>query len=672
MCGIAGILRFSGAPEGGAEALRTLGTTMGAAMAHRGPDGAGVWADARGRVMLAHRRLAIIDLTDDAAQPMANEDGAVRVTFNGEIYNHAELRRELIAAGHIFQSDHSDTETIVHGYEQWGLDGLLERLDGMFAFAIWDEARETLSLARDRIGIKPLYFTRAVGDFRFASEIKAFMADPAFPRAVEPVAISHYLSFLVTPAPLTMFRDVFKLPAGHAMEVDAKGALRAWRHWQAEPGRGFERAKFDRMSEREQETFLTGGIRTRLEDAVAKRNMSDVPFGAFLSGGIDSTANVALMRRVLDRPVNTFTVGFSDHTHLNELDEARRASKAYGTHHHEVLVNEANMTGYLDDLVHHQDEPLADWVCIPLYFVSKLARDNGITVVQVGEGADEQFCGYRSYMAHLSFHRKFWAPYMHLPGFLRQGIGAAAGTIGQCTGNIHMERATDFLRRAGRNEEAFWAGAHAFWDIQKDKVAHMPAFGRAGDWSILEEAGLMAPGLDDPRTGRWVGAGMAAFDAAHPATDPLNRMAHAEFRLRLPELLLGRVDKITMSTSIEGRVPFLDHRLVDFTMDIPQAWKVRGGEPKYLLKQAMAGIVPDDILYRKKMGFNAPMDRWLRGDFGRKAKAGVMASGLLKDGLLKAGHVRRLFDDHQSGKRNNALHLWALINLTAWHDHWIG
>jgi len=422
MCGIAGIFGLDGTRPVDEGVLRAMGDSM----VHRGPDGNGQWISPDRRIGLAHRRLAIVDLSDSAAQPMSDINESVWVTFNGEIYNHLGLRRELQKSGHRFRTDHSDTEVLVHGFKEWGIDGLVERLDGMFAFAIWDDANKRLFLVRDRIGIKPVYFTRAGGYFRFASEIKAILTDAEVPRAVEPSALNHYLSFMVAPAPLTMFKDIFKLPAGHLMEIDPSGGLSARRFWDAVPGKGIDSADIKGLSAAALEDFYTTGIRERLEAGIEKRMMSDVPFGVFLSGGIDSSANVALMSRMMDRPVDTFTVGFKDYTHLNELDYASRVAKEFKTNHHEVLIDEGDMLGYLDDLVHHQDEPLADWVCVPLYFVSKLAKDSGVTVVQVGEGSDEQFSGYNSYRLYLQIHRQFWRAFKAARTFPTTNSGISA------------------------------------------------------------------------------------------------------------------------------------------------------------------------------------------------------------------------------------------------------
>jgi len=559
MCGIAGLLNFTGGRPLDGDILRAMGDSM----AHRGPDGDGQWVSKDRRIGLAHRRLSIVDLSNSAAQPMSDMDETVWVTFNGEIYNHLVLRGELKKAGHRFRTDHSDTEVLVHGYKEWGIDGLVGRLDGMFAFGLWDETNKRLFLVRDRIGIKPMYFNRAGGYFRFASEIKAILADPAVPRAVEPSALNHYLSFMVAPAPLTMFKDIFKLPAGHIMEIGSSGVLSARRYWDAVPGNGIDAAETKGLSDAALEDFYTTGIRDRLEAGIEKRMMSDVPFGVFLSGGIDSSANVAMMSQMMDRPVDTFTVGFKDHTHLNELEYADRVAKKFNTNHHEVLIDEGDMLGYLGDLVHHQDEPLADWVCVPLYFVSKLAKDSGVIVVQVGEGSDEQFSGYNSYAMYLQLHRQFWRAFKALPGPARQAAAFMANTM-TCPHTPRLDRIADILGRGAKNQELFWGAAHAYWNVHKDRVLRHPING--GSWPVLEEAGLDTGGLEDGDSGAAVSAMMAAFDSAHPGQDELTRMIHNEFRVRLAELLLMRVDKITMSTSVEGRVPFLDHALVDFTM----------------------------------------------------------------------------------------------------------
>ncbi|KZB51836.1 hypothetical protein TH44_02495 [Thalassospira xiamenensis] len=639
-------------------------------MIHRGPDGGSEWISKDKKIGLAHRRLSIIDLSSSATQPMPNEDGQVWITFNGEIYNHGPLREDLKSLGHVFRTDHSDTEVLIHGYEEWGLDGILSRITGDYAFAIWDENRGTLSLARDRIGVKPLYFHAGEDKFVFGSEIKAILANRDVPADVEPVAMYHYLSFLTTPAPLTMFRGIYKLPAGFAMTVDAQGELKSWRYWDSVPGRGIDPAEVAGLSDAALEDFYVHGIRSRLEKAVDRRMMSDVPFGVFLSGGVDSSTNVALMSRLMDRPVDSFTVGFKDHTHLNELEYADKIARKYKTNHHQILIDEQDMVGYLDQLIHHQDEPIADWVCIPLYFVSKLARDNGVTVIQVGEGSDEQFCGYASYMGYLNLYHKYWQPFQR---FLPQPIKNIAAELAQGVASIrpNLSMYADIIERAAHNREHFWSGATVFWDTMKRKLIRAD-----GDWSTdipvsVRKSGLLPDGYLEADTFNVISSFLKPFDAMFPGKDILTRMIYNEFKLRLPELLLMRVDKITMSESLEARVPFLDHDLVEFTMDIPEVWKTRNGEPKYLLKKAVEGLIPDDIIYRKKMGFGAPMAEWLRGDFGREAERRVMSSRLLTRGHFDISYIQRLFDDHRSQRADYSLYIWTLFNLTSWYDYWI-
>ena len=666
MCGIAGILAFSSSSQVVEEELARLND----AMPHRGPDGSGVWLSEDRKIGLAHRRLAIVDLTDDARQPMTDAEASVQLTFNGEIYNHLVLRKELEAAGYRFRTDHSDTEVLVHGYKHWGIDGLVSRLIGMFAFAIWDIRKKRLTIVRDRVGIKPTYFTRAGGRFIFGSEIKAILSDPAVPRAVNGTAIAHYLSFMVSPAPLTMFRGIFKLPAGHIMEIEADGSARARRYWDALPGQSGVADEITGLSQTATRDFFSKEILRRLEVAIDRRMMSDVPFGVFLSGGIDSSANVALMSRISSQPIKTFTIGFSDHTHLNELDYAEKVARHFNTDHHEIRVNGADMRGYLDNLIVSQDEPISDWVCVPLYFVSKLAKDSGVTVVQVGEGSDEQFAGYDSYMKYLKLHDRMGS------GALRCMLGAASPLLGAMARAMPgrrsvFEQAYEISRRVNLGHELFYGGSNAFWAIHVEK--YLNASGIAPDPTDIDVGveGLSLDGAGSQDSGTIIDAFAKAVNDSNASADVLTKMIHAEFRLRLPELLLMRVDKITMSTSIEARVPFLDHQLVELTMDIPRDLKIDGYKTKHLLKHALRGVIPDEIIDRKKMGFAAPAAEWLREDFGAEAESMVLNSALTRNGPLNASAIRRAFDDHRSGRQNNALHLWVLLNLTAWHDHWI-
>lgn len=664
MCGIAGWISFrDSAPVDPA----VLGR-MRDSMVHRGPDGTGLWVSPERNVGLAFRRLAIVDLSEAANQPMANEDGSVQVVLNGEIYNHRRLRQYLEEQGHTFRTDHSDTETIVHGYEEWG-DRVVEQVEGMFAVALWDANRRRLFLARDRVGIKPLYFTWIPSGFLFGSEIKALLEHPVITADVEPLSVYHYLSFLTTPAPLTMFRGIYKVPAGHRAAVGLDGSFSAERYWDALPGSGDDVQEIRRLSGRPLRDYAVRRTRELLDAAVEKRMMSDVPFGVLLSGGIDSSTNVALMTRHLELPVRTFTVGFSDHEHLNELAYARRIAREFKTEHHEVLVDEKAMREYLPSLVYSQDEPIADWVCIPLYFVSKLVRDSGTIVVQVGEGSDEQFCGYRSYMGYLDMYRRYWRPFSRLPRPARRAAAQVAHWLTRL--DDRHDAYLDVILRAGRSREPFWSGATVYSESRKARLLDRSRLNPLSIPVDLQRSGLLPPEYAVPDSYEVVRSFFRRLDEHAPGSDILTRMIYSEFKLRLPELLLMRVDKIGMSVSIEPRVPFLDHKLVEFTMNLPMEIKVGDGNPKSLLKESVRGLIPDEIIDRPKMGFGAPMQQWLRGDFGKAVEAEILATRFFECFPAKRNAILEMLRRHREGHSEFSLYVWTFYNAVAWFDWWI-
>ena len=665
MCGIVGWLSIRDSRP----VDHTVLARMRDAMAHRGPDGRGSWVDPQRRIGLGFRRLAIIDLPDSANQPMTNEDQTVRLVFNGEIYNHQALRRELMARGHRFQTHHSDSEVIVHSYEEWG-EKVLDHLDGMFAFAIWDERRQKVFLARDRIGIKPLYFSWIPHAFLFGSEIKALLRHPDLSPQIEPTSVYHYLSFLTAPAPLTMFRGIYKLPAGHCGFVTPEGNLQATRYWDALPGQGPDSQHYQSLPANQRRRFAEDRTRALLDQAIEKRMMSDVPFGVFLSGGVDSTANVALMTKHQGRSVNSFTVGFSDHTALNELAWARKAAKHFKTNHNEVMVDETAMREYLPSLIYSQDEPIADWVCIPLYFLSKLARDSGTVVVQVGEGSDEQFCGYQSYMAYLDMHRRYWQPYSRLMPRFARGIGSLLASSLMSLHDKH-DAYLDLIVRAGREREPFWSGATVFPEPRKslliDKTRLLPLHTP----KAMRNSGLLPPAFEQPDTFEIIRSLFERIDRLAPGSDFLTRMSYSEFKLRLPELLLMRVDKIGMSASIEPRVPFLDQQLVEFTMSLPQEMKVGDGVSKSILKAALRGVVPDEIIDRPKVGFSAPVSDWLRQGFGGAVDSAFRSTRFFDEFPADRTAILNMLSRHREGKADFALYIWAFYNATAWFDSWV-
>ena len=448
MCGIAGIL---GTSEGFA-VDEELVTTMRELIHHRGPDDGGSWYSPENRVAFAHRRLSIIDLRPTGHQPMSNEDGTVWITFGGEIYNHMDIRPELEAKGHRYHSN-TDTETIVHLYEEQGIR-CLERLHGMFHLAIWDSRTKELHLARDRLGKKPLYYAQPPGGLVFGSEIKALLAHPALTAELDEDAFFHYLTFVCTPAPMTMFKGVRKLGPAERMTVRGDGTTEIETFWS--PFSDEAAAEVAGMEEPELEERLLALLR----ESIRRRMMSDVPFGVFLSGGVDSSTNVALMSELMDAPVRTFSVGFERYERYNELEHARTIARKFGTDHHEVVIGAHDLESFLPELIYHQDEPLADWVAVPLHYVSKLARDNGTVVVQIGEGADELFHGYPGYHSHARFDSRYLPSLQRVPRPLRRAMSAGAGAFARRFGKFvgHAEA----LEQAADGRNSFWGGAIAY------------------------------------------------------------------------------------------------------------------------------------------------------------------------------------------------------------------
>ena len=639
MCGICGIWEY-GATRG--NVLRDLLTSMSDVMTHRGPDDSGdlVFDDARGG--FGFRRLSIIDLSAAGHQPMRGCTDRVWLVFNGEIYNHAALREDLESRGHVYAS-RTDSETILHLYEERGLD-FVHDLEGDYAIALWDADRERLVLARDRAGVKPLYFYHQNGRFIFASEIKAIMKHPSVTAEVDEEALYHYLTFVTTPAPQTLFRGIQKLPAGHMLIVNRDGEAQLKQYWDALP------SPAPQLSEAEHQK----NILKLLRESIRKRMMADVPFGVFLSGGVDSSANVALMSELMTQPVRTFTVGFEDCEELNELESARAISKRFATDHHEVMIGRQEMQKFLPELVFHQDEPIADPVCIPLYYVSKLARDTGTIVVQVGEGSDEIFAGYDWFRSYLQIEDRFWRHAERTPVVARRAAAAVAQPLVQKV--LKKRMASELVRRLGANESLFWGGAIVFDETMKKRV-------------LTNEMRARCNGLS---TYDVVRKYQETFANARPGADAAARMTYLELKLRLPELLLMRVDKITMATSVEARVPFLDHHLIEYAMSLPREFKVKGQTGKHILKRALEPILPAEVLYQRKRGFGAPVREWFRGREGKDLIQQVLNSSIRGRKFFDYDFIGRMADEHQRETKDWSANLWCLLNLSVWYDRWIG
>ncbi|NOT34365.1 MAG: asparagine synthase (glutamine-hydrolyzing) [Candidatus Eisenbacteria bacterium] len=620
MCGIAGVFD----PAGGRPAAEWLDQAC-ARLAHRGPDDDGVHLE--DGVGLAFRRLAIVDLAT-GAQPLSNETGDVWIVFNGEIYNHVELRRELEGHGHRYRTL-SDTESIVHGYEQWG-DAVVEHLRGMFAFAIWDRPRRRLLCARDRLGIKPLYFTRAQGRVLFASEIKALFAFPGVERRVRVPSLVEHLTLRYTAAPDTLFDGIEKLPPGHLLIAEASG-ITTRRFWDVAWEPKLEIGEADALTE----------VESRLREAVRLRLMSEVPLGALLSGGVDSSLIVSFMSELVDRPVQTFSVGFDAPGPYSELPFARRVAEHCRTDHREIMVTAADLLRELPRLVWHQDEPLSEPAAIPTYLVSQLARET-VTVVLTGEGGDELFAGYPKYAVEP------WARTLsRWPAALR---------------SVVLDGFVDRLPFGFRKLQVVARSARF-----RDEAERLSSWfaGFAGE----ERRRLLAPELAVHDR-----AGAAAFGrmlAETTARRPLDRMLDVDRRLWLPDDLLMKMDKMSMAASIEARVPLLDHPLVEWAARLPDRLKVRGLTGKWLLKQLAYRRLPHEIIDRPKVGFTVPLSPWFRGPLRELVADTLLSPTCLGRGYWRPDALRAVVEDHLSGRRDRARELWTLLTLELWHRNFI-
>jgi len=626
MCGINGALAFS---NGGYEVTSSYLAAMRDAMIHRGPDGAGAWIAPDRRVGLGHRRLSIIDLSPCAAQPMTNEDETLWLTYNGEIYNHAALRVELERTGrHRWHTDHADTEVILHAFEEWGID-CLSRFRGMFAFALWDARARQLWLVRDRIGIKPLYYSVHHGRVTFASEIKALLRDPDQRRGVDETALFHYLSFLTTPGPQTLFDGIRKVPAGTWVRFDADGTSTERAYWDVwDDVHAMSTEGEDALAER---------VLAELRTAVTLRKVSDVPVGVFLSGGIDSSTNAALFSEDDHRAVKTFSVGYDAayRTYQNEVHYARDMAARVGADHHEYLISARDVIDFLPRMVEWQDEPIGDPVCVPLFYVSKLAREHGVVVCQLGEGSDELFIGYPNWIQALK--RQRWNDWP-VPSLAKRAGCAALAALGYDR-TVHVE----WLRRAAADQPLFWSGAEAFTHLEKRRLL----------------SPRLRASLDGVTSWDAIRPIRERFEAGAPEPTHVNWMSYVDLKLRLPELLLMRVDKMTMGVSLEGRVPFLDHRFVALAFSIPSGLKTKHGTLKYMLKKAVRGIIPDALIDRPKQGFGVPVTELFEGPLQALATDALRAFCAETD-LLDAGEVDTVMHHADGAKR------WYLMNLALW------
>jgi asparagine synthase (glutamine-hydrolysing) len=614
MCGIAGYLAAGNRGELGC-ALRD----MGAVLAHRGPDDEGyfeaVTRDGERRVGLAHRRLAIIDLST-GHQPLANEDGSVQIVFNGEIYNFPELREELLARGYAFRT-RSDTETIVHAYEEWGPE-CVQRLRGMFAFAIWDANRERLLLARDRYGKKPLFLHESAGRLLFASEIKAILAVGGVPRQVDRGALWDYFAYRYVPAPATLFAGIRKLMPG-SYAVCERGALTETPYFVPDDGRPSPANAPD--------ADPVSAFLEQLDEAVRIRMISDVPFGAFLSGGIDSSAVVAMMSRHSAHPVKTFSVGFAESAY-SELGFARAIAEQFHTDHHELTVSQEHLMEHLPALVRYRDAPVAEPSDIPIYLLAREARRT-VKMVLTGEGADEFLGGYPKHVLE-----RYVATYQRLPAAVRRGsIEPLCYAL-----PYRFRRAKTAIANLGlaerRERLPRWFGALS--DLERGRLTRLEA-PRINHRPLPQEGSALR--------------GILYFDQTS----------------WLPDNLLERGDRMTMAASLEARMPFMDHRLAAFVSGLPDEWRVRGLTTKRILREAMRRVLPAAILERPKIGFRVPVNEWFRGSMRGYLTEHLLGPDSRTRDYYRRETLRSYVDEHTAGRQNHEKLLWCLLSLEIWH-----
>lgn len=635
MCGIVGILNYS---QNSDALSNEILEKMANCIIERGPDSNGTFVSNDNKCGFAFRRLAILDLSENGNQPMHTNDGKYSIVFNGEIYNHRSLREVLLKEGYSYKSN-TDTETILYGYVHWGIN-LFQKMLGMWAIAIYDHTKQELILSRDRIGIKPLYFYQKDGLIIFSSEIKAILAHPKVSKEFNIEELPNYLNYGLTSNRSTLFKYIRKIPAAHYAIINKHGEIKLQRYW----------SPFNKKLENEvqnlSQTEIQKQLLTMLRHSIEARMMSDVPFGVFLSGGIDSSVNVALMAELMNRPVDTFTVGFKQLEKYNELEYARKIAKLFNTNHREILIDEQDAFNVLEHLAYREDEPNADPVCIPLYFLSKLTRESGTIVVQVGEGSDEQFAGYPWIIQHYNVHEKYWQRYARIPQFLRKSAYYLAKPFLNAT---HRTLALDYIRRAAFDEQFYWSGIsifppeHLYLLLCNNykNLSNIPA-------RYADELHLQALELN-------------------PEADYYQRIAYLELTQRLAELLLMRVDKITMSHSIEARVPFLDHRIVEFSTALKAQQKIPDGKTtKYILKKAVESILPHEIIYRKKQGFAAPVEEWLRNEWFDFAKNEILNSYFVKNNIFNKSYIEKILRTHQQGKHNYSKQIFSLLMLSLW------
>ena len=638
MCGITGFINHSRNQD--AAALAARAKAMADVLTYRGPDEGDVWVEPSAGVAFGHRRLAIVDLSPAGHQPMASADGRFVIAYNGEIYNARDVAADL--PGRNWRG-HSDTEVLIEACAAWGVEKATQRFIGMFAFALWDKAERKLYLVRDRLGIKPLYYGRQDNVFLFTSELKALRAHPAFKPRISPEAVAAYLRLGYVPAPLSIFEGISKLPPGHILTIDESGREQLDCYWNVREKAIAGQAALDPRSDEE----IIDDVADLLTDAVGRRMVADVPVGAFLSGGIDSPTVVALMQAQSSRPVKTFTIGFQE-KQFNEAARAAAIAKHLGTDHTELIVSPEETRAVIPLLPDMFDEPFADYSQIPTYLVSQMARRD-VTVSLSGDGGDEVFGGYTRYLAIDGM----WRTTGMIPSPLRAVAGAALRAVPPGIFDAASALAPASLRPSHPGDKI-----HKGADILSQPSADAMY---ASLVSLWPHASLSK----DTHAYPW-------NDATLPRDIPdlVSRLRAMDMLTYLPGDILDKLDRATMAVSLEGRIPLLDHRVVEKSWTLPRRMLIRDGKGKWLLRQILRRYVPDSLTQQPKMGFSIPLGDWLRGPLREWAEDLISETSLSSTGFVDAKAVRKVWADHLAGRVNRPHHLWVILMLQAWARRW--
>ncbi|MEP7168430.1 MAG: asparagine synthase (glutamine-hydrolyzing) [Bacteroidota bacterium] len=630
MCGINGIFNFSNVIIANGESLLN---EMNNCISHRGPDDSGLWKNDAEGIYFGHRRLSIIDLSAAGHQPMVSENGNV-IIFNGEIYNYKEIKEYVKERK--FKSN-SDTEVLLYLYEKYGQD-CLKLLNGMFAFAIWDSEKKELFLAKDRAGKKPIYYSSSNGIFAFSSEIKALLKLHWIKSELDEKAFYHFLTFNMLPPPLTMFKNIFKMYPAHYMVVNKDGVKTNEQYWEVD---------YKIISDEKSES-LEEKLFERLQKSVNYRMVADVPAGAFLSGGVDSSAIVAMMSKTTSHPVKTYSIGFEGQPDFDELVYAQKVSKLFGTDHYEKIVSPDDMKNFLPKIVDIFDEPLADSTCIPIYFISQLAKEKNTVVVLTGDGSDEIFAGYRNYAKYLKYYPLFHS-YSKMPAFLKKIIAKSYNAFDDSS------PAAEMFHRAALSQEFFWGGARSFKESAKRNFLSKDFLVTSENYNSYEVILNYRKMFDN---------------IPNHHKEDIDWMCYLGYKFTDTNRYLYRADRLGMANSIELRSPFMDYEFVNFALSVPGKLKIADGEPKYILKKTLEKILPKEILYRKKMGFNVPLKEW-----GNEVMTDYVETNLksfcANTNLFNESGLRNLLTRIKKGNQKGTNDLFTVYFLMAWFKKWM-